>query len=322
MIDQFGRDIHYLRISITDRCNLRCFYCMPQQSEPLCHRDILRYEEIVRIAEQSAALGITKIRITGGEPLVRKDCSQLISKLKQIDGIQTVALTTNGTLLEQNLPALCQAGLDAVNISIDTLQETKWRQITQYDGNMPNWHDLLKKCVDAGLKTKVNAVLLSETRSEWIDLATLAEFLPVDVRFIEQMPIGQGKISPYDTADAVLYQLQQRWPDLHAVGNIEQGGPAQQYQSVNLIGRIGIIASISHPFCTLCNRIRLTSTGQLKPCLSYENHTDLRMLVRSDTSDETLRSVLRQCIYEKPRQHCFDDMSEQAERQTMNRIGG
>lgn len=322
MIDQFGRDIHYLRISITDRCNLRCFYCMPQLLEPLCHRDILRYEEIVRIAEQAAALGITKIRITGGEPLVRRDCPQLVARLKQIPEIQTVALTTNGTLLEQNLPVLRQAGLDAVNISIDTLQEVKWHQITQCDGNMPNWIDLLKKCVDAGLKTKVNAVLLPETRGEWADLAALAEFLPVDVRFIEQMPIGQGKISPYDTADTVLKQLKRRWPDLCPAKNTEQSGPAQQYQSAKLSGRIGIIASISHPFCSSCNRIRLTSTGQLKPCLSYGQYADLRTLVRSDTSNEALRSIMRQCIYEKPRHHCFAEISEQAEQQTMNQIGG
>ena len=141
MTDQFGREINYLRISITDRCNLRCFYCMPQQPEHLCHADILSYEEIVRIARLAASLGITKIRITGGEPLVRKDCAELIAMLKRISGIQTVALTTNGTLLEQALPELCKAGLDAVNISIDTMQEAVWHRITGCDKSMPNWLD-------------------------------------------------------------------------------------------------------------------------------------------------------------------------------------
>lgn len=322
MTDQFGRNINYLRISITDRCNLRCFYCMPQQPEPLFHRDILRYEEITRIAAQAALLGITKIRITGGEPLVRKDCPQLIAMLKQIKGIQTVAMTTNGTLLEQALPELCEAGLDAVNISIDTLQEADWCRITGYDGNMPNWPDVLEKCIKVGLKTKVNAVLLQETREEWTQLAALAEHLPVDVRFIEQMPIGQGKISEYDTAQAVLQQLSKQWPDLQPVEEREQNSPARYYRSKKLTGRIGMIASLSNPFCSTCNRIRLTSTGQLKPCLSYGQHTDLRTLLRSGASNETLRSALRECIYAKPRQHCFAEQTAQAEQQTMNRIGG
>ena len=322
MTDQFGRNINYLRISITDRCNLRCFYCMPQQPEPLCRRDILRYEEITRIAAQAALLGITKIRITGGEPLVRKDCPQLIAMLKQIKGIQTVAMTTNGTLLEQALPELCEAGLDAVNISIDTLQEAGWCRITGSDGNMPNWPDVLEKCIKVGLKTKVNAVLLQETREEWTQLAALAEHLPVDVRFIEQMPIGQGKTSDCNTAQVVLQQLSKQWPDLQPAEEREQNSPARYYRSKKLTGRIGMIASLSNPFCSTCNRIRLTSTGQLKPCLSYGQHTDLRTLLRSGASDETLRSALCECIYAKPRQHCFAEQTAQAEQQTMNRIGG
>lgn len=322
MIDQFGRDIHYLRISITDRCNLNCFYCMPQQTEQLCHSDILSYEEIAKLAAVAASLGISKIRITGGEPLVRKDCAKLIAMLKQIDGIQTVAMTTNGTLLEQALPELCQAGLDAVNISIDTVQEACWRQITGYVGNMPDWTGLLKTCIGYGLKTKVNAVLLQETREEWIQLAAIAEHLPIDVRFIEQMPIGQGRISEFDTAQAVLQQLCKRWKDLYCIEKQETGSPAQYYRSAALTGRIGLIAPISHPFCHACNRIRLTSTGQLKPCLSYGQHTDLRTLLRCGTSGNELRSILHQCIYEKPQQHCFAEQTELAERQTMNRIGG
>lgn len=322
MTDQFGRNINYLRISITERCNLRCFYCMPQQPEQLCHSDILSYEEITKLAALAASLGISKIRITGGEPLVRKDCAKLIAMLKQIDGIQTVAMTTNGTLLEQALPELCQAGLDAVNISIDTVQEACWRQITGYVGNMPDWTDLLRKCIGYGLKTKVNAVLLQETREEWIQLSTLAEHLPIDVRFIEQMPIGQGKTCESDTAQAVLQQLRKQWHDLYGIEKQETGSPAQYYTSEALAGRIGLITPISHPFCHACNRIRLTSTGQLKPCLSYGQHTDLRTFLRCGASENELRSILYQCMYEKPQHHCFAEQTELAEQQTMNRIGG
>ncbi len=322
MKDQFARTINYLRISITDRCNLRCFYCMPHQPEHLCHRDILSYEEIARIAALAASLGITKIRITGGEPLVRKGCAALVAMLKQISGVETVAMTTNGTLLEHALPELCRAGLDAVNISIDTTQEATWRSITGYDGNMPDWPDLLHQCIGYGLKTKVNAVLLSETRNQWTELAALAEHLPVDIRFIEQMPIGQGKSSESETAQNVLQELRKQWPDLHPTEDMENGSPARYYQSKKLSGRIGLIAAMSNPFCSTCNRIRLTSTGQLKPCLSYGQCTDLRTLLRSGASDEKLLSVMGQCIYEKPQRHCLAAKTDKAEQQTMNRIGG
>lgn len=322
MIDQFGREINYLRISITDRCNMRCFYCMPHQPEHLCHTDILTCEEIARIADLAASLGITKIRITGGEPLVREGCTELIAMLKGINGIKTVAMTTNGTLLENALPELCRAGLDAVNISIDTTQEADWRRITGYDGSMPNWSDLLRQCIHYGLKTKVNAVLLKETRKEWTALAALAECIPVDVRFIEQMPIGRGKNSKTENAHAVLQALRKQWPDLHPTENGGKSSPARYYQSGKLSGRIGLIAPMTNQFCSTCNRIRLTSTGQMKPCLSYGHCTDLRTLMRSGATDKELLSVIRQCIYEKPEKHCFADQTDEAERQTMNRIGG
>lgn len=322
MIDQFGREINYLRISITDRCNMRCFYCMPNQPEHLCHTDILSYEEIVRIARLAASLGITKIRITGGEPLVRKDCAELIAMLKRISGLQTVAITTNGTLLENALPELFKAGLDAVNISIDTTQEAVWHRITGYDASMPNWPDLLQQCIRHGLKTKVNAVLLKETRAEWTALAALAERLSVDVRFIEQMPIGQGKNSEAENAQAVLQELRKQWTDLHPIKECDESSPARYYQSAKLSGRIGLIAPMSNQFCSACNRVRLTSTGQLKPCLSYGCSTDLRTLLRTGASDEALLSAMRDCIYQKPEQHCFASKTDKAERQTMNRIGG
>ena len=322
MIDQYGREISYLRISITDRCNLRCFYCMPRQPERLCHADILTYEEIVRTAKIAASLGITKIRITGGEPLVRKHCASLIAMLKDIDGIQTVAMTTNGVLLSDNLSELCRAGLDAVNISIDTVREERWRAITGSKERMPDWWKLLNLCVESGLKTRVNAVLLKETRDEWTALAALAESLPVDVRFIEQMPIGQGNVSESECAEEVLRTLCSRWQDLRPESDGEKSSPARYYVSAGLQGRLGLIAPMTHRFCNSCNRIRLTSTGQLKPCLSYGFGADLRTLLRSDRSDRILRDGMQQCIYEKPEQHCFADPTGAAERRTMNRIGG
>ena len=322
MIDRFGREISYLRISITDRCNLRCFYCMPPHPEHLCHADILTYEEIVRTAKTAASLGITKIRITGGEPLVRRDCAELVAMLKAIPEIQTVAMTTNGVLLADCLPALCRAGLDAVNISIDTVREARWRAVTRSDGSMPDWQSLLNRCVQSGLRTKVNAVLMKETREDWTALAALAESLPVDVRFIEQMPIGRGTVSESECAGEVLRTLRTRWPDLRPASDEDKSSPARYYESAGLTGRIGLIAPMTHRFCESCNRIRLTSTGQLKPCLSYETGTDLRELLRDGASDNELRDAMRRCIENKPKQHCFADPTEAAEHRTMNRIGG
>lgn len=321
MTDQFGRNIDYLRISITDRCNLHCFYCMPHDVPQLQHADILRYEEIVRLVRIAASLGITKVRITGGEPLVRKGCADLIRMLRDIPEVETIAMTTNGVLLPDALPDLVRAGLDAVNISLDTLRPERFVAITGQD-TMPNWRELLRNCVQAGLKTKTNTVLLRENREEWENIAALAQKLPISVRFIEQMPLGQGSMCKDSDAEQVLHLLRRRWNDLQPVQTQDASAPARYYGSEQLLGQVGLIAPMTHRFCRTCNRVRLTSTGQLKPCLSYGTHTDLRRLLRSGASDTALREVMRQSIYDKPETHCFGNSQTDAERQTMNRIGG
>ena len=290
MTDQFGRNIKYLRVSITDRCNLKCFYCMPHGAPAVQHRDILRYEEIARIVRIAASLGITKVRITGGEPLVRKS-------------------------------KLVQAGLDAVNISLDTLQRQRFRAITGCDG-MPDWNALLRCCVQVGITTKTNTVLLAENREEWEEIAALAQEFPICVRFIEQMPLGQGIMDEQHTAQAVLEQLRGRWSDLRPAETQDCSAPARYYTSGKLMGAVGVIAPMTHRFCRSCDRVRLTSTGQLKPCLSYATHVDVRARLRGGASDEEIQELLRQSIYQKPANHCFGMQTDDAERQTMNRIGG
>ncbi len=321
MTDQFERHINYLRVSITDRCNLNCLYCMPNGVPLLQHADILRYEEIVRLVRIAASLGITKVRITGGEPLVRKGCADLIRMLHDIPEIETIALTTNGVLLQKLLPDLVQAGLQAVNISLDTLQPERFREITGRN-TMPDWRALLQACVQAGLKTKTNTVLLAENREEWEDIAALAQELPISVRFIEQMPLGQGHMCASGDAEQVLCLLRRRWSDLQPVQTQDSSAPARYYASGQWVGQVGLIAPMTHRFCRTCNRVRLTSTGQLKPCLSYKTHVDLRGLLRSGASDDVLRETMRQSIYHKPETHCFGTEKIDAERQTMNRIGG
>ena len=323
MLDQYGRKIDYLRLSITDRCNLRCCYCMPEGVVCESHDDILRYEEILRICRAALSLGITRFKITGGEPLVRRGCSDLIAELKALPGTEQVTLTTNGLLLRQKLDALCAAGLDAVNISLDTLDTEKFRAITGCpDFSAEEFRALLSNCCTRGLRTKLNVVLLEQNRDEAAELAALAAEFPVDVRFIELMPIGFGGGMTRVSPDEVLGALQARWPDLQPTGEKRGNGPAHYYASAELQGRIGFIDAVSHAFCASCNRVRLTSTGQLKPCLSFDSTTDLRALLRAGCSDEELKNALEQAIYRKPRAHSFERREEMTERRPMSQIGG
>ena len=324
MLDQYGRNIDYMRLSITDRCNLRCRYCMPEGVTcPESHEDILRYEEILRICRAATALGITKFKVTGGEPLVRKGCVDLIAELKALPGVEQVTLTTNGLLLREKLDALCAAGLDAVNISLDTLDAEKFRAITGFAGfKAEEARALLSNCCTRGLRTKLNTVLLEENRDEAGELAALAEAFPVDVRFIELMPIGFGGSLTRVSPDEVLDRLRARWPDLHPTEEKRGNGPAHYYASERMQGRIGFIDAVSHAFCAGCNRVRLTSTGQLKPCLSFDSTADLRALLRAGCTDEELKAALEQAIYRKPRAHSFERREEMTERRTMSQIGG
>lgn len=323
MLDQYGRSIDYLRISITDRCNLRCRYCMPEPVDAVQHADILRYEEILRICRAAIELGITKFKVTGGEPLVRAGCTEFIAELKKQPGTQQVTLTTNGLLLEKNLDALADAGLDGVNISLDTTDNTHFQRITGYTGNgADTLLRVLEECCTKGLKTKINAVLLEETEADAPALAAIAETLPVDVRFIELMPIGFGTAMRQVSPDDILSALRKRWPDLAPTDERRGNGPAHYYKSDLLLGRIGFIDAVSHKFCADCNRVRLTSTGQLKPCLCYADSTDLRALIRGGCTDGELKEALRASVYAKPRAHCFDTNDIITEKHMMSQIGG
>ncbi len=323
MLDQYERKIDYLRISVTDRCNLRCRYCMPEPVSAVQHADILRYEEILRICRGAAELGITKFKVTGGEPLVRAGCVDFITALKAQPGTEQVTLTTNGLLLEENLDALAEAGLDGVNISFDSPDNARFRRITGYTGDgADTLLHVLDACCANGLKTKINAVLLEETEADAPALAAIAEKLPVDVRFIELMPIGFGTTMKRVSPEDILTALQERWPDLAPTDEKRGNGPAHYYKSAALLGRIGFIDAVSHKFCAECNRVRLTSTGQLKPCLCYADSADLRALIRGGCTDGELREALRAAVYAKPRAHCFDTNDIITEKHMMSQIGG
>ena len=321
MIDTLGRRIDYLRISITDRCNMRCRYCMPDGISTVGHDDILRYEEFLTICRAALRVGITKFKVTGGEPFVRKGAVGFIRELRRLPGVEAVTVTTNGWLLPQALPELQEIGVDGVNISLDSLDRGQYQAITGVDA-LADVMQALRQCVSAGLQTKINVVLLADTKEQLIPLARLAEEMPVDVRFIELMPIGCGACQQGYTADEALSALRCAYSDLTPMSERRGNGPAIYYQSGALRGNIGFIAANTHSFCRQCNRVRLTSTGFLKPCLCYDDGADLRAVIRSGRGESELAQSIEQAILRKPARHCFGQVQAVTERKTMNEIGG
>ncbi|MGN1389793.1 MAG: GTP 3',8-cyclase MoaA [Bulleidia sp.] len=310
-------------MSITDRCNLRCRYCMPEGIQQVQMHEILTYEEILEIAGAAASLGITKIKVTGGEPLVRLGCADLVKQLKEIPGIEQVTMTTNGILLKQNLPALKEAGIDAINVSLDTLKPEVFRMITGSD-RLQDVKDGIEASVSAGIRTKVNTVLQTGVNDgEWKDLIRLAEDLPIDVRFIEMMPIGYGKKYPPVSNEDLKKQIEAEFGPIEEDHSIHGNGPAEYVRLPDFAGSIGFIGAIHGKFCSSCNRIRLTSMGRLKPCLCYGDTVDLRSILR-DSSDhqEPLKHAIAEAIAEKPQAHCFEQLSRITEEQEMIEIGG
>ena len=320
MKDKWGRCIDYLRISVTDKCNFRCRYCMPQAVLDVCHAEIMRYEEIMNICEAAVRAGISKFKITGGEPIVRKWVIPFMQGLKGLNGVYQVTVTTNGMYLEEHLPALVRMGVDGINISLDTLDRDQFEHITGTDG-LERVLAAVKAAAASGIRTKVNAVLLRQTRSQILPLAKLAEEMPVDVRFIEIMPIGFGRFEKGVTEAEVLAVLRGKYDDLRADEGVRGNGPAAYYAGAGLRGHIGFIAANTHQFCHACNRMRLTSTGFLKPCLCYDAGVDLKSIVRGQ-SNMTLAEAFARAIGEKPSGHCFSDRSEITEIKTMKQIGG
>ena len=325
MFDSKGRNIHYLRLSVTDLCNLRCRYCMPDGVAKLEREDILTYEEFLRLAALFARCGVDTVRVTGGEPLVRKGVEQLVKGLKAIPGIRKVTMTTNAVLLEQQLPALLEAGLDSVNISLDTLDPALFAKITARD-EFAAVQAGIHAALESGIPVKLNCVpQVGVNEGELEALAALAQDKPLQVRFIEMMPIGYGAAMPCISGPELLARFRRRWPELAplpgaacaALGD----GPAVYYTVPGWKGDIGFIAAVHGKFCASCNRVRLTSQGFLRPCLASETGCDLRTLLRGGATDEELLQAIRETIWSKPREHHFGDNSMPATR-GMYRIGG
>lgn len=319
--DLHGRTIDYMRISITDRCNLRCKYCMPQDISQVPMNEILTYEEIADVCREAVKLGIRKFKITGGEPLVRKECTSLIRKIKEIPEVEQVTMTTNGILLEAHLEALLLAGLDAVNVSLDTLDEKRYEEITGFTG-LRSVLSAINAALDRGLRVKVNAVLQPGVNDEeWNRLLGLAKKRNLDVRFIEMMPIGEGKQYRTVSNEKLLQKMKMVYPDIQKDERIHGNGPAVYYRIPGFQGSIGFISAIHGVFCDRCNRIRMTATGELKPCLCYGDTVSVKKVLREGNSDD-VRALIEQAVLGKPKMHCFAQRPGITEYKNMVQIGG
>ncbi len=324
MIDSFGRNIDYVRISVTDKCNLRCKYCMPEEGVPaLAHNEVLGFEEIARIVKVLASLGIKKVRFTGGEPLVRKDFVKLVDMVHRTDGIEKISVTTNGVLLPSMAQKLKNVGVDSVNISLDTLKRDVFENITRRD-EFDRVIEGLEKSLAVGLKVKINCVPSREfNASELACMAGLAKKYPVDVRFIELMPIGCGRDYTGLDSEEILSVLINEYGSYKTSDTIHGNGPARYVDFEGFMGSIGFISPISHKFCSECNRIRITADGKLKLCLHYKDGISLKELIRSGISDEELLEAIKNAVYHKPAAHAFEKTTERnTETDKMVQIGG
>jgi len=303
--DSFQRPINYLRISVTDRCNMRCVYCMPQSGLNLLPRsNILSYEEIGVVARAAAGLGITKLRISGGEPLVRSDLPQLVALLNKIDGIDDLALSTNATLLQAHAAELKNAGLRRVNISLDSLKPERFEQITRL-GSLSQVLRGIEAAQDAGLHpVKINMVVLRGINDdEVLAFALKSQQEGWNVRFIELMPVGQTELSSRFVSTAEIRQRLASLGELQPCQPEKGNGPARYFRLPGASGTIGFISPISEHFCFGCNRLRLTADGKLRPCLLADDEIDLRQKLRANISIAELAELIRQAAAAKPERH-------------------
>ena len=328
LFDNHKRPLNYLRLAVTDRCNLRCFYCMPEEGiNYLPKKDLLSFEEIIRMVSMLAEMGITKVRITGGEPYVRKDLNQLLEKISRIPGIEELHITTNGVLTAAHIPFLKSIGIKSVNLSLDTLDEQRFINITRrklFKEVMQTLDGLLA----AGIPTKINAVVMEEKNiDDIIPLIQLGKDQAIDVRFIEEMPFN-GEGAHYTqlnwTYKKILAYIQSNYPSLTKL-NDPANSTAYHYQVSGYQGKIGIIAAFSRTFCRTCNRIRITPQGTLKTCLYDDGVLNIRDLLRATSDDKQIQTELLKAFSSRAK----DGFEAEAKRknnlpvtESMSTIGG
>jgi len=326
LADAFNRPITYLRVSVTDKCNLRCVYCMPEEGlQWLRREDVLRYEEIVEIVRAAASVGVRTIRLTGGEPLVRRDLDRLVRSIATVPGIDDIALSTNALLLEEQVPALVDAGLTRVNISLDTLRPDRFEAISRRPGL-----DRVLRGIDAAIAAglapiKLNCVVMrGQNDDELADFAAMTKERAIYVRFIEVMPVHENlnlQQETYVSSDEILERVA-------TIGSIAPvpgppgNGPARYFAFDGAPGAVGVISPLSHDYCERCNRVRLTADGRLRLCLFGDQHIDLRTPVRAGATTEDLAATLRSAMFIKPERHHLKLGEASSQMRAFSEIGG
>lgn len=333
LIDNLGREISYLRVSITDRCNYRCIYCKPEeQFEFIPHEEVLRYEEIVEIIKEAVNLGVTKVRITGGEPLVRKGVVDFIKKLREIKKLEDISLTTNGFFLSEYAEKLKDAGLNRVNISLDSLQEEKFKRITR-GGSLEKALKGINSALKAGLlPIKINTVLIRGINDDEVeDFVRLTLGRPLNIRFIEFMPSGEELKDNYRDKFISVLEIKENLAEKYSFRPVDinsGNGPAKYYQIKGGQGTIGFITALSQHFCKTCNRIRLTSEGKLRPCLFSNIEVDIKQAIRNAKTDDKIirskiiRNNIEKAINIKPEGHKLNEKFSNRDSFKMSKIGG
>ena len=327
MVDRNNRKINYLRLSITDRCNLRCMYCMPEEGiDFLPHENILSYEEMLRMVGLSVYRGIQKVRITGGEPLVRKGFTDFLKKMNEIEGLEEISLTTNGVLLKKYAAEIKACGVHRINISLDSLRPEKFKKITGRDLFGQVW-DGIQEAEKLGFTPiKINVVAIRGVNDDEIeDFGRLTLEKPYHIRFIEHMPIG-GSNNWNSEKFLPILEIFERLQNVGSLIPLQRrnnlDGPAQRYKIGNAKGEIGLIGALSNHFCAVCNRLRLTADGHLRSCLFSESEIDVLPLLRNSESDESILALIEKAITEKPEQHNLKNQGHRSCTRQMSSIGG
>jgi len=325
LLDLYGRNIDYLRISITDKCNFRCKYCMPEDRvDALMNNEILTFDEVIKICKSASELGIQKIKVTGGEPLLRDDVTDLIKSIKELPLVKNVTLTTNGVFLYDKIHELKSSGIDSINVSIDTLIKDKFNDITRRD----KFDEVIRgvrEAIKVGIKIKVNSVPIKNFNFDEIaNIAAISKDKNIDVRFIEMMPIGLGESFKGISSREILDVLEKEYGKFSKLEGSNGNGPALYYKNEQFKGHIGFISAVSNEFCENCNRIRITADGLLKPCLCYGTGIDLKSLIRNGINEKELMDEIKKGILSKPEKHEFnkEKKSSNIEIKKMAQIGG
>jgi cyclic pyranopterin phosphate synthase len=327
LIDSYERRIDYLRVSVTDRCNLRCLYCMPPEGIELAEpKSILRYEELLRVAEIAAAHGVTKVRVTGGEPLVRKGVIEFLGRLASIKGIEDLSLTTNGVLLREYAERLADAGLKRVNVSLDSLRKDRFEKITR-GGRLDDVLSGLEESLKASITpVKINMVVIKGFNDDEIaDFALLSKKMPYHVRYIEYMPFDSAEGWQRDKCMSAreIRETIERVEPLEPVVSASGGaGPARRFRFRGASGEVGFISPVSEHFCGSCNRLRLTSDGKLRTCLFSDDEVDIRKALRDGSSDSEIEALLFRAVRLKPMKHHINENVFKKCSRTMSLIGG